>query len=240
MPNLTTNYSFNKPLVNDPVDEDLWGGQLNDNWDSVDSLLTELIPIGTILAYSGTSAPNSRWLLCDNSEVSRTTYADLFALVGTSYGVGDGATTFNLPDYRGRTIVGLDNLGGSSANRITDANADSLNNTGWGDETVAGSITINPVTLSTSNIPAHRHFVVSDVAGGGSVLSGSNQMIRNYNAGGSADNYDARGDATDATFGRSSSVGSGSSFTPTGSFNTSTGSNLQEGIASGVIIKALV
>ena len=138
MPTLTTNFSFNKPLVNDPIDEDLWGGQLNANWDSIDTILDALTPIGTVQAYTATSAPSSRWLLCAGQAVSRTTYSALFALVSTSFGSGDGSTTFNVPDCRGRAIVGLDNLGGSSADRITSANADSLNNTGFGSETDAG------------------------------------------------------------------------------------------------------
>lgn len=61
-------------------------------------------PPGSIIAYSTTTAPTG-WLLADGSAVSRTTYANLYAVIGTSYGVGDGSTTFNLPDLRGRTIV---------------------------------------------------------------------------------------------------------------------------------------
>ncbi len=57
-------------------------------------------PIGSINAYGGSAAP-SGWLLCDGSAVSRTTYTDLFAAIGTTFGTGDGSTTFNLPDMRG-------------------------------------------------------------------------------------------------------------------------------------------
>jgi microcystin-dependent protein len=63
-------------------------------------------PSGMMLAYAGASAP-SGWLMCDGSAVSRTTYSALFAVVGTAYGAGDGSTTFNLPDTRGRFVVGL-------------------------------------------------------------------------------------------------------------------------------------
>ena len=56
-------------------------------------------PIGTILPYGGASAP-SGWFLCDGTAISRTTYAELFAVIGTAFGVGDGSTTFNLPDMR--------------------------------------------------------------------------------------------------------------------------------------------
>lgn len=63
------------------------------------------LPSGTVLPYAGSSAP-SGWLLCDGSAVSRTTYARLFAVIGTTFGAGDGSTTFNLPDTRGRSVLG--------------------------------------------------------------------------------------------------------------------------------------
>lgn len=63
------------------------------------------VPAGAITAFGGASAPTG-WLICDGSAVSRTTYATLFALFSTTYGAGDGSTTFNLPDLRGRAIVG--------------------------------------------------------------------------------------------------------------------------------------
>ncbi len=64
------------------------------------------VPTGAILAFSAATAP-SGYLLCDGAAVSRTTYAALFALIGASYGAGDGSTTFNVPDLRGRPPVGL-------------------------------------------------------------------------------------------------------------------------------------
>jgi microcystin-dependent protein len=60
---------------------------------------------GLVLPYAGYSAPTG-WLLCDGSPISRTTYADLFALISTTYGAGDGSTTFNIPDMRGRAVIG--------------------------------------------------------------------------------------------------------------------------------------
>jgi microcystin-dependent protein len=62
-------------------------------------------PSGSIAAFAGSTAPNG-WLLCDGTAISRTTYADLFTAIGTQYGGGDGSTTFNLPDLRGRVPVG--------------------------------------------------------------------------------------------------------------------------------------
>jgi microcystin-dependent protein len=75
------------------------------------------VPAGTIVAFAGATAPPG-WLLCDGSAVSRAMYASLFAAIATTYGAGDGSTTFNLPDLRGRTAVGRDDLGGVAANRI--------------------------------------------------------------------------------------------------------------------------
>lgn len=69
-----------------------------------------LAPAGAVIAFAGASAP-AGWLICDGTAVSRTTYAALFAVVGVSHGGGDGATTFNLPDYRGRFLRGVDNPG---------------------------------------------------------------------------------------------------------------------------------
>lgn len=72
-----------------------------------ESLRTALIPTGTLLGTARSSAPTG-FLLCQGQAVSRTTYAVLFAAIGTTYGAGDGVTTFNLPDYRGRALVGAD------------------------------------------------------------------------------------------------------------------------------------
>ncbi len=66
-----------------------------------------LCPAGSVTAFAGANVP-SGWLLCDGSAVSRTAYASLFAAVGTAWGTGDGATTFNLPDMRGVFLRGVD------------------------------------------------------------------------------------------------------------------------------------
>lgn len=77
-----------------------------------------LMPIGSIVAYAGSSAPTG-WVLCDGTAISRTTYATLFAAISTNFGVGDGSSTFNVPDLRGRVIVGKDDMGGVAASRVT-------------------------------------------------------------------------------------------------------------------------
>ena len=62
-------------------------------------------PVGTINAYGGATAPDG-WMLCQGQAVSRTEYADLFAVIGTVFGSGDGSTTFNVPDFRGEFLRG--------------------------------------------------------------------------------------------------------------------------------------
>ena len=64
-----------------------------------------LVPPGCVMGWGTDTAP-SGWLACDGSEVSRLLYADLFAAIGTNYGAGDGTSTFNVPDMRGRVLVG--------------------------------------------------------------------------------------------------------------------------------------
>jgi microcystin-dependent protein len=122
---------------------------------------------GMLMPYAGASAP-SGWLLCYGQAISRTTYADLFTAIGTVYGVGDGSTTFNLPDLRGRVVAGQDDMGGSSANRLTDQtgglNGDTLGDTG-GSETH---------TLTEAQLPSHSH---SSVITGVSAVIGDRFQI---------------------------------------------------------------
>lgn len=67
----------------------------------------DTLPIGSIMPYLKATAPEN-WLICDGSAISRTDYSELFNAIGTTFGEGDGSTTFNLPNIKGRTIVGLD------------------------------------------------------------------------------------------------------------------------------------
>ena len=79
-----------------------------------------LVPVGAMLPFGGTTEP-ANWLFARGQAVSRTTYATLFAAIGTAFGAGNGSTTFNVPDLRGRVPVGKDNMGGTPANRVTAA-----------------------------------------------------------------------------------------------------------------------
>jgi hypothetical protein len=86
---------------------------------NVDSpVIAGAIPVGALMAFGGAVVP-PRWLFCAGQAVSRTTYALLFAAIGANYGGGDGSTTFNVPDLRGRAVFGSDAMNGTAANRLT-------------------------------------------------------------------------------------------------------------------------
>jgi microcystin-dependent protein len=82
---------------------------------------------GTIKDWPSNTIPNG-WLECGGQAVSRTTFVALFAVIGVTYGVGNGSTTFNLPDLRGRVTAGKDDMGGVSANRMVGATIEGVNN----------------------------------------------------------------------------------------------------------------
>jgi microcystin-dependent protein len=105
------------------------------------------VPSGAIFPYGGTAAP-SGYLLCFGQDISRSTYSDLFSAIGTTYGVGDGATTFTLPDLRGRVVAGQDDMGGSSANRLTGQTG------GVDGDVLGGSGGGETVTLLNANMPS--------------------------------------------------------------------------------------
>ncbi len=111
----------------------------------------KLVPTGTILPYARATLPggvSDEYLLCDGSAVLRSTYSSLFAIIGTTYGSGDGSTTFNVPDLRGRMPVGFV---GSANGLITLNTADKL--------ALGGQGGAEQITLNSSQIPAHTHNV---------------------------------------------------------------------------------
>lgn len=130
-----------------------------------------LAPAGVVLPFAGASAPTG-WLLCFGQAVSRTTYATLFTALGTTYGAGDGSTTFALPDLRGRVAAGEDDMGGTAASRLTTAGS-GVNGAALG--ATGGAQTH---TLDVTQIPAHTHGTGGDnltvSAGAQSVRYGNN------------------------------------------------------------------
>ncbi len=109
-------------------------------------------PTGAVLSFAGESAPTG-WLLCYGQAISRTTYAGLFTVLAEVYGAGDGSTTFNVPDLRGRTIAGQDDMGGASADRLTGAGGVG----GIDGDILGASGGTEAVTLTEAQMPAHTH-----------------------------------------------------------------------------------
>lgn len=104
------------------------------------------VPSGTVVMWTTDAAPTG-FLLCYGQAVSRATYSALFAVIGTTYGSGDGSTTFNVPDLRGRFPLGQDDMGGSSANRVTATQADNLGQASGAETTsIAHTHTIGQTT----------------------------------------------------------------------------------------------
>lgn len=146
----------------------------------------EGVPTGTVVAFAASSPP-SGWLVCNGAAVSRTTYAALFAVIGTTFGDGDGSTTFNLPDLRGEFVRGFDAGRGVDSGRVFGsaqasqnlshthtASTDTagshshtaplgLSGTGAFDMPATGNM---GVASSTSTAGAHSHAVTVSSSGG--------------------------------------------------------------------------
>jgi microcystin-dependent protein len=129
--------------------------------------LSDTSLVGEVRIYAGASEPTG-WLFCYGQAISRSTYSSLFALIGTTYGAGDGSTTFNVPDIRGRVVAGQDDMGGTSANRLTGTSG------GVDGDVLGGTGGAETHTLTTSEMPAHTHDTTGyQVLGGGGSLQNS-------------------------------------------------------------------
>jgi microcystin-dependent protein len=123
-------------------------------------------PVGMIVNFSGSSIP-ALWYQCYGQPVNRSTYSALFAVIGTTYGSGNGTTTFNLPDLRGVVVAGLTNMGGSTASTLTStyygANPTALGTAGGGQSHV---MTTNELVLhghvSSTSDSGHTHSTQGD------------------------------------------------------------------------------
>ena len=115
--------------------------------------VSDTVPIGASMEWNGSTPPEG-WLVEDGSAVSRTVYSALFAVIGTTYGAGDGVTTFNLPDHRNRVGVGLD-ANDSDFNAIGKKLGSKSNTYDLTHKHTQGAT--GSTTLTINQIPSHTH-----------------------------------------------------------------------------------
>ena len=191
-------------------------------------------PIGSVTAFAGSSAPTG-WLLCNGGTVSQATYADLYALIGTTYGPAAGGN-FTLPDLRGRTAVGV-----NTATYLTTLGA----TIGSADATIVTHTHSHSLSVDAGG--SHTHFVAADVVDTQTNseinhVSATTYIPRRRQDGSSSGNFVFIGQATAATVGLTSSSGAhthGLSGSITANGSSGTNANLQPSIALNYIIRAL-
>ena len=138
--------------------------------------------IGTVNMYAGATAPRG-WLLCDGRAVKRTDYAALFAVIGETYGAGDGSTTFNLPDFNGRMPIGTaaDGISTNDERTGTGKNkhpwgSSAADTSGWFGRGERGGL--GKVTLTSSEMPSHTHGTGSSTWSTFLITNSGNDVVR--------------------------------------------------------------
>lgn len=178
-------WSFARPsLASGAITSDLLDGRV----------VGGLAAVGDIKMLSTGTVP-SGWLECNGAAVSRTTYAALFAVIGETWGEGDNATTFNLPDLRGRVPRGWDH----GASRDPDKASRTASATG-------GATGDNVGSVQDDAMKAHRHFSTADAAST-SALTNSNYPAKSGNVGSADQQYLVAGSNNDPTLGLTSEQG---------------------------------
>lgn len=143
------------------------------------------VPTGAMIPFAGLTAPTG-WLLCAGQSVSRAMYADLFAVLQTTYGSVD-ANSFNLPDLRGRAIFGKDDMGGTAANRVTSGVSGIIGTTlgaAGGDQRIGthGHAATQAAHNHGLSDPGHQHWSGVNNGGGGDYYGASSPANRTNNA----------------------------------------------------------
>ena len=146
------------------------------------------IPIGVVQAYAGNTVPDG-WLLCDGSAISRTDYAELYAVIGDTYGAGDGSTTFNLPNL---------------VDKFVEGSATSGTVKGAGLPNIVGSVTFRKSYSGTSAYAAIYDNTGSLVDGGDGSAAGGNELSSQGGGAGQKLNIDAS--RSNAIYGSSDTV----------------------------------
>tara|TARA_B100000925_G_scaffold38580_1_gene25260 strand:- start:3032 stop:3781 length:750 start_codon:yes stop_codon:yes gene_type:complete len=162
------------------------------------------VQTGMILPFSGAvSSLPTGYLNCDGTAASRSTYAALFALIGTTYGTGDGSSTFNLPNLSSRMMIGKS--GTYSLGSTGGATTDSFTPSG------SVSVSVSNHTLTLSQIPSHSHFVTNSGNGFPNLIqdNGSFTITSKSNGGLGNNDYQLVGINSQANQAASQSVGGG-------------------------------
>lgn len=193
------------------------------------------IPIGSSIDYWGTSAPTTSFALAYGQAISRTTYANLFSLFSTTYGSGDGSTTFNIPDLRGRVIAGKDNMGGTSANRLGSGAGFSA---GGQDPANLGAIGgVETVALTTAQLASHSH--ANSLTDPGHVHTPTGWQIGNAGASVGTPFVAYRIDAGSIAIPNTSSSTTGITITNASAGSGSAHNNVQPTIIANMLIRVL-
>ena len=131
----------------------------------------EIVPSGSIIAFGGAAAPDAGWLLCNGADVSRSTYARLFAAISTAYGTGDGSSTFGLPDLRDRVLLGKGTNNSTLGTETGSAAASSVITNATNS---TGTATSGSTTASTNNTTGTFATSAKDSATGSAITANSN------------------------------------------------------------------
>lgn len=168
------------------------------------------IPLGGMIDYVGSVAPFSNWVIPIGQALSRTAFATLFALIGTTYGVGDGSTTFNVPNLSGRVVAQLDLTGTILTSATMTPNGNTLGAIGGGQNAtlIIGQI---PNIGSNVNVNVSGGVTVNTVIGAGGVNANAPNTTSLNGAGANTQNFPGSGSFSGSGTGTATSSGTGGS-----------------------------